>query len=125
MASIDDLVTVGNSLNKNIASLIQALIASNDTNTASIVAALQAGLPVITGTFTCAANTNTTVTETRTTAASIIMIMPTNASAGTLQAGTNALYLSLRTAGASFRLTTAAGGAAAGTETFQYLMVNP
>jgi hypothetical protein len=125
MASIDDLVTVGNSLNKNIASLIQALIANNTTNAASIVSALQAGLPVITGTFTCANNTNTVVTETRAAANSIIMIMPTNAAAGTLQASGEAVYLSARTAGASFTVKTAAGGAAAGTETFQYLMVNP
>lgn len=76
------------------------------------------------GSFTCAAAATTTVTEAFTQANSVILITPTNAAAGTLQAGTNHLYLSARTAGVSFAFATAAAGAAAGTETFIYIVVN-
>lgn len=82
------------------------------------------GYRVYVGTFTCAANTNTTVTNTNVTATSYIFWMPTNATAGTLEGSTRKLYLSLRTAGASFRVTTASGVAAAGTETFLYMILN-
>lgn len=76
------------------------------------------------GTFTCAANTLTTVTETAVTSTSRIIITPTNAAAGTLQAGTDALYVSAKTGATSFAVRTAAGGAAAGTETFDYVIHN-
>ena len=78
-----------------------------------------------TGTFTCAASATTTVTNTSVAANSIILITATNAADGTLMAGATSLYLSARTAGTSFAFATANAAAAAGTETFQFLIVNP
>jgi hypothetical protein len=48
--------------------------------------------------------------------------MATNASAGALEAGANKPYVSARNAGTSFVITGA--GAAAGTETYSYALVN-
>lgn len=110
MASIDDLVT-GQRL------VLQALYA--------IQQAILSTFPRITGSFTLSAGATTTVTEPATSATSIIQLMPANASAGTLQGSAKALYISARTAGASFAVTTASGAAAAGSEQFSYVLVNP
>jgi len=53
-------------------------------------------------------------------AGSKVFLQPTNAAAATLQAGASALYVSAKTPGVSFQVTTADGGACAGTETFDY-----
>ena len=79
----------------------------------------------IAGTFTAAAAATTTVTQTAVTATSFVTLTPTNASAATLMAGATSLYLSARTPGASFAVTTANAAAATGTETFSYLIFNP
>jgi hypothetical protein len=84
----------------------------------------QAADQVTTGTFTCANAALTTVNDVNVTAASIIQIQPTNAAAGALQAGATHLYISARTAGTSFGVTTANAAAAAGTETFNYILIN-
>ncbi len=76
------------------------------------------------GTFTCAASGTTTVTNASVATNSIILLMPTNAAAGTLQGSAKSLYVSARTAGTSFAVTTASGAAAAGTETWAYLIAN-
>lgn len=76
------------------------------------------------GTFTCSAAATTTVTNASVAANSVILITPTNAAAATLMSGATALYLSARTAGTSFAFTTANAAAAAGTETFQFLIAN-
>jgi hypothetical protein len=76
------------------------------------------------GNFICAANANTTVNNASVTAASVILLMPTNAAAGTLMSGATSLYTSARVAGTSFTLTTANAAAAAGTETFFYVILN-
>jgi hypothetical protein len=76
------------------------------------------------GTFTCAANKDTTVADVEVQAASIIVLMPTNAAAATLMGGATSLYTSLRTAATSFKVTTANAAAAAGTETFEYMILN-
>lgn len=76
------------------------------------------------GTFTCANAASTTVSDTNTKATSLIFIFPTNAAAATLMAGASSLYLSARTADTSFVLSTADSGAAAGTETFIYILIN-
>ncbi len=78
----------------------------------------------VAGVFTCAANTTTTTANIAVTASSIILLTPTNAAAATLMGGATSLYLSARTAGTSFAFTTANGAAAAGTETFAYVIVN-
>jgi hypothetical protein len=76
------------------------------------------------GTFTCAAAALTTVSNINIIATSMIMLMPTNAAAATLMGGATSLYVSARTAATSFGVTTANAAAAAGTETFEYLIIN-
>jgi hypothetical protein len=76
------------------------------------------------GTFTCGAAATTAVANTNITASSRIQITATNAAAANLMAGAKALYISARTAGTSFTVATADGTAAAGTETFDYFIVN-
>ncbi len=79
----------------------------------------------VAGTFTATAAATTTVTQPAVTATSFIVLAPTNASAATLMANATSLYISAKTAGASFAVTTANGAAAAGTETFSYIIFNP
>ncbi len=74
------------------------------------------------GTFTCGAATSTVVTDANVKADSVILLMATNAAAGALEAGANKPYVSARSAGVSFTITGA--GAAAGTETYAYTIVN-
>jgi len=90
-----------------------------------IVNALRAITRLSGGSFTMAAAATKVVTDTNVTATSIIILMPTNAAAGTLQQSTETLYISSISAGVSFTVATADGGSAAGTETFQYLIYTP
>ena len=90
-----------------------------------LVQTIQNLLPRVTGTFTLAAAATAVVTQPAVTANSVITFTPTNASAGTLQGSAKALYVSAKTAGASFTVATASGAAAAGTETFIYQLWNP
>lgn len=76
------------------------------------------------GTFTCAAAASTVVTDANVKATSTILLTPTNAAAGTLQGDTTHLYLSARSSGTSFTVSTSDAASAAGTETFQYIIVN-
>ena len=78
--------------------------------------------PRVTGSFTCANAATTTVTQPAVEATSIILLMPKNAAAGTLQGSAKHLYISARTAGASFTVATASAASAAGTETFDYIL---
>lgn len=109
-ASMDDIVRELNLGNRNMSQLIQTITGM---------------FPRSVGTFTCANAASTTVTDANVLSTSVITLTPTNAAAGTLQAGTTHLYLSARTAGTSFAVTTASGASAAGTETFQYAIFNP
>lgn len=111
-AAVDQIANNGVILNQQLGNLINTL---------------QNLLPFTgaTGTFTCSAASSTTVANTSVAANSMIFITPTNAAAGTLMAGATSLYLSARTAGTSFAFSTANAGAAAGTETFLYLIINP
>lgn len=113
MASLDQVITVGNTLNKNLATLLQAI---NTT--------LGALGKVYSGTVTLGAAATTVVSNPNVAANSTILLMPTNAAAGTLVSGANSPYISARTADTSFTIATAGGGAAAGTETFQYVIIN-
>lgn len=76
------------------------------------------------GNFTLAANSSTTVSNDQVTSNTHVVLTPTNAAAALLQSGTKHLYLSGRNNGTSFTLTTQDGTAAAGTETFDYIMVS-
>jgi hypothetical protein len=98
--------------NANLAQLVEAMRSSFSAMTASQ------------GTFTCAAAATTTVTDAKVKATSFIALMPLNAPAATLMAGSHSLYISARTAGASFTVATADAGSAAGTEAFGYLIAN-
>lgn len=72
--------------------------------------------------FTAANNKDTVVSNNNVTTTSHITIVPTNAAAAALMNGSKSLYVSARVAGTSFTLTTADGTAAAGTETFTYII---
>ncbi len=112
MASIDDLVT-GQRL------VLQALY--------SIQQAILSTFPRITGSFTLAAASSTTVADKSISASSIVLPFPKNAAAATLMSGAKSLYhdVSANVAGASFTVKTADGSAAAATEQFSYIVVNP
>lgn len=79
----------------------------------------------VVGTFTLAAAATTTVTEPSVKSNSFIYLTPLNASAGTLAGSAKALYISAKVAGTSFTVSTASGGAAAGTEQFSYSIMTP
>jgi hypothetical protein len=78
------------------------------------------------GTFTCTNAATTTVSDQAAAvlATSVITLMPTNAAAATLMSGAKSLYVSTRTAATSFVVSTADASAAAGTETFEYIIHN-
>ena len=96
--------------------LIQAVY-----NLGNILSAL---LPRTVGSATLSASATTTITEPAVTASSYIDWIPTNAAAGSLMGSGRNPYLSAKTAGASFALTTANGAAAGGNETIMYVVVN-
>jgi hypothetical protein len=108
----------------NLDSLVNTMKTANQ-NMSLLITTISGLFPRITGTFTMAAAATKVVTETGVTASSFIMLSPTNAAAGTLMGSNESLYISAKTAGASFTVATAAGTAAAGTETFAYLIFNP
>ncbi|OXT92634.1 structural protein 2 [Pseudomonas aeruginosa] len=78
------------------------------------------------GTFTMAAASSMNVPDVRINTASTVNIWPTNAAAATLFAGANMPWgnPSASTNNSQIRIQTAGGGAAAGTETFKYEIVN-
>ena len=77
------------------------------------------------GSFTCVAAPTTVVNQTAVQASSLIAFTATNTAAGTLMGSTKSLYISAISPGVSFTVATASGGAAAGTETFNYLITTP
>lgn len=76
------------------------------------------------GNFTLSAAVSTAVADTSVVSTSRISLTPTNAAAATLMSGTKSLYISAKTANTSFTVSTADGTAAAGTETFDYIVNN-
>lgn len=92
-----------------------------------IVVALQAIFPRTIGTFTLAAAATTTVAQPAILGNSYVQFGPTNAAAAALMAGAKSLYWSQadNIAGASFKVKTADASAAAGTETFWYVVTTP
>lgn len=90
-----------------------------------MVMALEALLASASGTFTLTAAATNTIPEPKTQSTSLIELTPLNASAATLMGSNKALYISSRTTGASFAVTTASGAAPASGEQFQYTLRNP
>jgi len=82
------------------------------------------GVKGIAGSFTLAAAASLVVPQALVTASSFIFLQPTNAAAATLQGSNECLYISAKSAGVSFTVATAAGTAATGGETFDYLLIN-
>ena len=74
------------------------------------------------GSFTMAAAATKTITDTHCKTTSTIVLLATNAAAGTLQGSAKHLYYT--PSAGSFVVATASAGNAAGTETFAYLIVN-
>lgn len=94
-------------------------------NVSLLIQTIAAIFPRVTGSFTAANAATTTVANANIAANSIVVIVPTNAAARTLQAGANMLTVSATSGGVGFTAATAGGGSAAGTETFSYYAVNP
>lgn len=111
MATNDDLVVVGKGIQANIGALVSAFTTFF-------------GVSGTAGSLTLSAAASTVVANATVTASSFIFLFPTNASAASLVAGTSSPYISAKSASVSFTVATADGGSAAGTETFNYLIVN-
>ena len=79
--------------------------------------------PRTSGTFTMAAAASKVVTDANVTSASVVVLVATNAAAGTLMGSAKSLYVA--PANGSFTVATASAAAAAGTETFNYLSFKP
>lgn len=110
MGTFDDIVS-------NIKNLVQNLSIINST--------ISSVFPRITGSFTLAAAATTTVAQAGIKANGLVVLIPADASAGTLMGSAKALYVSAVVAGTGFTVATASGGNAVGTETFSYAVVNP
>lgn len=93
---------------------------------AQIAAAIASALPFsgTIGTFTLGAAVTTTVLNANVKANSFVAYVPLEATAGTLMGSAKSLYISNRSAGVSFAVSTANGVAAAGTEQFVYIITN-
>ena len=109
--SSDDMASIGRAIVENLAQL-------NSTFLAFL------GVSGICGSFTFTAAASVVVSEPLVTANSFIFLQATNAAAGTLVGSNESPYIASKSAGVSFTVTTAAGTAAAGGETFDYLLVN-
>lgn len=90
------------------------------STTGSGTLVLETGSPV--GSFTLGAAASLVINNPAVNSGSIILLTPTNASAATLQAGTSGLYVTATNG--SFTVSTADAGSAAGTETFNYMVIN-
>ncbi|MBI3096811.1 MAG: hypothetical protein HYY93_00985 [Planctomycetes bacterium] len=78
------------------------------------------------GTFTWSTATPSfSVANGLVTAGSQVLVFPTNAVAATMVGSSSSPYVSSITPGASFTLTTGDSAAAAGSETFHYIIINP
>lgn len=108
----DDMITVGRAIVQNL-SLLNATLGT------------YLGITGAAGSVTLGAAATTVVTQSVTKATSRIVLMPTNAAAADLVNSAASPYITSKTNGTSFTIATADGNAAAGTETFDYILVNP
>jgi hypothetical protein len=111
MQGQDDMLAQVSGHNMNMSQLIKVM-----TN--------RFALSAFSGTFNMTATATITVTDANIKAASFVVFLPTNASAAQLQGSAKQLYVSSKAAGVSFVASTGNAVAAAGTETFAYLIVN-
>ena len=102
----DSTVTVAKLINQNLSGIIQALKTAFPLSGSTGVFTMTAGTP------------STSVKVPTATASTFVALMPLTGSASTA-----AIYVSARTAGTGFTVTTGAGGNAAGTEQFQYITI--
>lgn len=110
-SSSDDAISVARAIVDNLAQLNRLF-------------ATFLGVSGIAGSFTLPAAASLVVPQALVTATSKVFLMPTNAAAATLQGSAESLYISALSAGVSFTVTTGAGTAATGGETFDYLLIN-
>lgn len=109
-ASLDDLSSNGKLMIQQLGAIVTALN----------------GIFKNTGSFTWSTTTSTfTVNNSGIAANSQILLIPNNASAGTMLGSAKSPYVSSRAVGTSFTLTTAAGTNALGTEIFSYVVITP
>lgn len=100
-------------------------LSNSNSQMAALIAALISIFPRITGSFTLAAAATTVVVQPAIKANSIVIPVAVNSPAATLMGSAKSLYVSALTPGASFTVATADAVAAAGTETFSYVVVTP
>jgi hypothetical protein len=93
-------------------------------NLASLIAVMRSAFPLsaFKGTFTMAAAATKTVTDANCKTTSVVILQAANAAAGTLEGSAKHLYPT--PAAGSFLVSTASTVAAAGTEIYNYLIVN-
>jgi hypothetical protein len=103
-----------------------AQVAGHNMNMSQLIKVMtnRFALSAFSGTFNMTATATFTVTDANIKAASFVVFLPTNASAAQLQGSARQLYVSSKAAGVSFVASTGSAVAAAGTETFAYLIVN-
>lgn len=104
---------------------INTTLKNANQNFSQFLQLLQALFPRTFGTFTMPAAVTITVTQPAVSANSLVVPLPTNASAATLMGSAKHLYPSAIVAGTSFTFATGSGVAAAGTETFAYFILTP
>lgn len=119
MEWVNDLISGMTNLVSTLKGVVQ--------NLATINSSISAAFPRITGSFTLTAAATTVVNQSAIKANSLVILQPTNAAAGTLMGSAKAPYIapSSYVAGTSFTVATASGASAAGTETFNYTVINP
>lgn len=110
-------------MDNNSAQMLGQMQGANQ-NLAALVTAFRTALPLsaYTGTFTMAAAATKTITDAHCKAASVIVLIDTNADAATLQGSAKRLYPAASLG--SFLVSTASGANAVGTETYSYLIIN-
>jgi hypothetical protein len=111
-----------NSIGRAIVEAITELRTSMDTLNDSINTLF--GNTQTTGSFTMGAAASTVVPQSAILTTSRVFLIPTNAAAATLVGSVESPYISAKSAGVSFTVT-CASGAASGTETFDYVVINP
>jgi hypothetical protein len=116
MGGLDNINSTLNIGNQNFSAQLQAL-------TAAIKSVFPRVQSINLGTFTMPAAATVTVSDATVTSSSWVFLAPTNASGAQLMGSAKNLYLSGRVAATSFSMATGNAAAAAGTETFTYLIV--